>query len=129
LTDPIRIVIPMATPSLNETQRMHWGRRSREGKQWLAMVALLCRDVPRATGRRHVTIERFGVRELDKDNAYGGAKVLVDCLKKLGIIINDDAANLDLEVVQRRCKWGESRTEIAITDHPSFSCMFPDRAK
>jgi hypothetical protein len=110
----IRIVVQMPTPSLNETQRMHHFAYARLGKKWqmaLALLALVQRAT-KATGKRRLVIERRAKRELDKDNAYGGAKLVIDALKKLGLILDDDAANLDLEVTQAKCGKGEKPCTI-----------------
>jgi Holliday junction resolvase RusA-like endonuclease len=118
MTDSIRIVIPTPLPSLNETQRMHRMAYHRLGKQWALAIKMLAPKLEPATGKRRVVIERRSTRELDKDNAYGGAKVVVDALKKLGLILDDNSANLDLEVVQSKCGASERASTIITIDCP-----------
>jgi hypothetical protein len=134
VTNPIRIVLPMVTPSLNETQRMHWAKRRKLARAWAWDFTVWMRVLDHATwiaaGRRRVAIERVGAKLLDKDNLVGGVKIPVDAMNRLGIIRDDSPEWLELEVTQRKAAKGEKpHTEITITDHPSFSCMFPDRAK
>lgn len=109
----------MATPSLNETQRMHWAKRRRLGRVWyLFLLAAFGRmEQSFAPGKKRVVIDRRGRRMLDKDNAYGGCKLVVDALKSLRAIDDDDAANLDLEVVQTKLAKGETpHTVVTIED-------------
>jgi hypothetical protein len=116
MVDPIRIVLPIATPSLNETHRMHWAKRSRLSKQ-LSLMILASGRHEKATGRRRLVITRKGKRALDKDNAYGGCKMLIDELKRAGLIVDDDAANVELEVRQERLAKGERpHTVVEIAD-------------
>ena len=50
MTDPIRIVVPLATPSLNQTQRMHWAKRRELATAWgLLMLRSLGSKPPPAT--------------------------------------------------------------------------------
>ncbi len=113
----------MATPSLNQTQRMHWAKRKRLATQIATrIIVVACQQgiaiaEHRADGKRKVTIERRGRKMLDADNAWGGCKILIDELKKFGLIVDDNAANLDLEVTQSRLGKGETpHTIITIED-------------
>lgn len=66
--------------------------------------------------RARVRIKRYGYRILDADNATGGCKPLIDCLKEAGLIENDSPEYIDLEVVQQLVmRREEERTEIQIT--------------
>lgn len=112
-----RIVLPIATPSLNKLLGMHPMARHRLGKKLAIVVALCGRGTPKATGKRYLTIERHGKRELDKDNAYGGCKPLIDAIKRCGLIIDDNPANVELEVVQVKLAKGEKpHTVITLAD-------------
>ena len=96
---------------------MHYGARHRLGKKLAIVVALFARGTPRATGKRHLTIERHGKRELDTDNAYGGCKPLIDAIKRCGLIIDDNPKHCELEVVQVKLAKGEKpHTVIMLAD-------------
>ncbi len=125
----IRIVIPIATPSLNQTQRMHWAKRKRLAQQLALYILATKATVTAATGKRKLTVERRGKRLLDKDNAYGGVKILVDQLKKFGLILDDDAATLDLEVVQAKVKSGEKPCTILTLEDLPVSQLSPSAAQ
>jgi len=115
----IRMVIPMASPSLNQTQRMHWAELRKLAKTWQVHIFVRAFEVRAepASSKRRVVIERRGKRQLDKDNAYGGCKIIVDALKKEGLIVDDDSQNLDLEVTQAKLSKGDKPcTVITITD-------------
>ena len=112
-----RIVLPIETPSNNKLLGMHPMARHRLSKKLAIVVALCGRGTPKATGKRYLTIERHGKRELDKDNAYGGCKPLIDAIKRCGLIIDDNPANVELEVVQVKLAKGEKpHTVIVLAD-------------
>ena len=51
--------------------------------------------------RAHVCITAFTVRPRDADNLAGGCKALIDAIKKLKLISDDDPYSIELEVRQR----------------------------
>ncbi len=119
----IELVLPEATPSLNVWQRMHWAVRKREQHKWAMIVygALLIagwsRISARAFGKRRLTIERFGVRALDPDNACGGAKPVIDELRHLGLLLDDTPEMVELVVRSGKKKRGEDpHTRITLED-------------
>lgn len=112
----MRWTVPIATPSLNETHRMHWAKRAKVSDTWGLAIALQTRGMARATGKRRLTIERRGVRMLDKDNAYGGCKIVIDNIKRLGLIVDDNPANLDLEVRQAKLEKGERPNTVFVLE-------------
>jgi hypothetical protein len=85
--------IPESTPSLNVTQRLHWVKRHqlREKWQWLVKAGQLdARVYPKEPlSKARITIERWGPRAIDFDNAVGGGKLLVDCLVRGGFLVDD----------------------------------------
>ncbi len=92
-----------ATPSNNQLLRMHWRDRGRMSRALCLEVWAL--SVNRgwlypAPDRVRVDITRVGVKLLDHDNLYGGAKLLIDCLTKNGLIADDGAGFIDLTVDQ-----------------------------
>lgn len=104
----IRIVVDMPTPSLNETQRMHWAKLRRLYQKWQLHVfarAFEARAEP-ASGKRRVIIERRGKRYLDEDNLFGGCKIVIDALKNEGLLVDDNAENMELKVVQTKPEKG-----------------------
>lgn len=113
------ITIPYPTPSNNELMRMHYHRRRRLRSELVAIASAGRRaaGILRALSgeRRRVTITRFGVRTLDRDNLYGGAKLLVDALCDAGAIWDDDDEHLDLVVTQQLTEKRSARTDVRIT--------------
>lgn len=110
-----KIDIPRVTPSLNQWQRLHWRRRSalrrRFGEDLL--VAMQARRrlerhrlarLKKTESPLRVTIVRHGKRLLDPDNLVGGAKPLIDAMRDLGLIVDDDPAHLELTVKQQKAK-------------------------
>ena len=51
----------------------------------------------RATGKRKLTVVRFGSRKLDPSNLIGGLKGLIDCLVNYGLLVDDDEDHLELD--------------------------------
>lgn len=115
----ITVVIGEATPSLNETLRMHWARRRAMATQWSFALAIgfSAADASKANGKRKLTIERRGRRLLDEDNLAGGCKFVIDAVKKLGYLVDDDPAWLELVVTQSTIKRADSpHTVLTLCD-------------
>jgi hypothetical protein len=103
------INLPFATMSLNQTQGQHWSwvRREKEKIAWSLRSALNRQaQIPVATGKRRVSIERTGRGRLDRDNLIGGFKALIDAIKAERLIVDDDDTHLELialpQVVSRK---------------------------
>lgn len=111
------IIIPDVPPSLNVWQRMHWRKRGRLTRRFGdLLVACGARDVPEATGqKRKVSIIEYRKRMLDKDNLYGGVKPLVDAIKRLGLVVDDNEAWCELVVEQARAL-GVPQTVIKVEE-------------
>jgi hypothetical protein len=99
--------LPLAVPSRNELDKMHWSKRHRlrADLQWLVRAAwteqkiqIYCMDPGK------VTIERYAPRMLDPSNMVGGCKQLVDALVSEGFFVNDTAAHLTETYMQHKSK-------------------------
>lgn len=90
--------IPEATPSLNKYAFSHWRVQYRDKQRWEMLLLVASREVgaTKATGKRCVKIERHGRRMLDVDNLYGGVKPVLDGMRKLHLILDDDHTMLEL---------------------------------
>lgn len=118
-TSVIVLHIPEASPSLNEFFHSHWRVEANSKKKWLKMMttaAILARAT-KANGKRRVTIDRFGKRVLDQDNFLGGLKGCIDNLRKLELLVDDDAAHMELACRQcKLAKGDEPHTIITLQD-------------
>ena len=108
--------LPWATPSNNQLLRMHWSvRRRMLTEMRVAVLALILRSAtewPRPPGRKvAVTITRVSPRQLDRDNLYGGAKVLLDAMTQLGLIRDDSEQWVKVNIGQRR---GDACTKVRL---------------
>jgi len=66
-------------------------------------------------GRPHLCITSFALRLTDEDNLKGGCKALIDCLRTLNLIDNDDPKSLELTVKQIKVRHRhEERTIVRI---------------
>lgn len=92
------LTIPRACPSQNKHQWAHWAIIRKEKAEWMTLIrtAYGFPDIPRATGRRKLTIERWGWKILDEMNLIGGAKGIVDNLVQLGLLVDDKPSMLEL---------------------------------
>jgi hypothetical protein len=96
------LFVPRLTPSLNTWQRVHWRQRTRDrrtfGWELAAVRPKAWPDPPPVCV--HVALVRCGGKLLDRDNLYGGVKVLVDALKDARLIRDDTDEAIRLEVSQ-----------------------------
>jgi len=125
----ITLDLPMAVPSLNAMNKMHWAKRNRlRGQwQWLVKAAVLndrirVRVIPVAK----ITIERYGPKKLDNDNFVGGAKQLVDSLVREGFLVDDSPDHLVAQYIQHISK--TARTIVHIEDVHGACSQIPARS-
>ena len=76
------------------------------------MIGAAGRPSAKATGKAQLLIQVHRSRFQDKDNMYGSVKPIVDAIKKLGWIVDDDNKHLDLKVEEIKSKRKDQRTEI-----------------
>lgn len=104
--------IEKPSPSQNEFAFSHWRKAKASKDAWKILIrgAAGFLDVPRAHGRRRLTIERHAKGILDEQNLIGGAKGIIDDLVQLGLLVDDKPACLELaKPVQERLQRGERR--------------------
>jgi hypothetical protein len=114
------LTIPVLTPSLNVMLGQHWAARSKHNDSyiWHLKVALGKEEgwETKVGEVREIEIVSFRTRVVDHDNFIGGTKGLIDAMKKVGLIWQDDKKHLiwrglvQIKVPHRN----ECRTEIAI---------------
>ena len=87
-----RIKINAATPSQNTREGKHWGTKTREKSWWWWLIRACPHflEIPKATRKRRLTIERHA-RTVPQDpaNVIGGTKGIVDDLVQLGLFVDD----------------------------------------
>jgi hypothetical protein len=104
-------------PSLNRLLRMHWAARLRLGRQVKQLVGLerLAQGLPKAGGRRRVSVlvEVAGPGGLPDPD--GTLKLLLDALVACGLLIDDSARWC--ECAPPAVRRGEAtRTVVALED-------------
>lgn len=103
--------------SLNKMLRWHWSTRDRHLEQWEWVIRAALKGPPkRAEGKRLVKIFSYRKNILDHDNFVGGAKPVLDALRNLGLIKNDDPAHVDVSYHQIPVRGDKARTEIHIEE-------------
>lgn len=100
---------------LNALLRMHWAKRGRVLRSEADLVAVAVRqvDVPRATGRRRVSL-RFESPRTPAD-ADGRLKGLLDALTACGALVDDGPGWLELGTVES-VRGPARRTTICLED-------------
>ena len=113
---PLKIILPLLTPSQNVYDRMHFIEQWRLGisYQWELKAVGADDDKFRVKWeeKRKVTFVSYRSRLMDKGNLIGGMKQLLDALEKLGLIFFDSPAFLEDGYFQFIGK--PQRTEIII---------------
>jgi hypothetical protein len=122
----ITFTIPIVTPSQNEWDQWHWGKK----KKWKEQCYLLLKNQIQLVQHSHFlpkdcnntkedgikvsfTIVRFGHHKLDHGNLVGGCKGLVDTMVSLNLLADDSPKWVDehySQSVDRKNK----RTEITL---------------
>jgi Holliday junction resolvase RusA-like endonuclease len=99
LTQPI--------PSLNVTLKEHWAVKKKrrdsyeETLKWLYVQGeKATKEYLRASIKKRVRIHSQRARKLDYDNLVGGAKTLIDALKRAGMIVDDSPEWLEVTYTQ-----------------------------
>jgi len=102
----VTFVIPrQPPPSLNAMQRMHWAQRMEIKDTWAEEIAVAAKEAGKPQFKRAEVRLRLYYRthrRRDADNAIGGAgKVILDALRKAGVIRDDhtDAIRLPEPVI------------------------------
>ena len=111
--------LPGATPSLNEIHGHHWFwiAKGKTSLGWSLVSALnKIPKIPKATGKRRLTIVRYGKGRLDRDNLVGGCKWLVDAIKERGLILDDCEKSCELVVSQVVSRKVAAHTEVTIEE-------------
>ena len=90
------------TPSNNQLLRMHWAeyRKAKIALGWEVKALTASSDWLLPMERVTVDIVRIGKELLDRDNLFGGAKLLIDSLVDCSLIRDDDEEHIDLTVRQ-----------------------------
>lgn len=113
----LHVVILEPVHSINEILRWHWAKR-RKVQDTYRMAIHAAMDgvrVPRFKPTKcKVEVASYRKRLLDFDNLVGGTKLIVDALRKLGIVYRDSPKWLDLGVRQE-IDGKHPRTEIFIS--------------
>jgi len=111
----MKIVIDLPIISGNKLLRMHWAKRAKIQKDYYSAIYVVIPIYlhPPKQRKRKVIITSYRKRLLDKDNLYAGAKLLVDALKKAGLIWDDSPKWINLEVKQA-VDGKNPRTEVVI---------------
>lgn len=116
-----------ASPSNNTIRGMHPHAYKKDRWNWrCAILAQLGAAPVKPIESSFLWIRRYSQGELDWDNAYGGLKIVLDCLVQaskrnpdgLGLIVDDSPKHMPQPpyVEQLKAKRNEGKTEIFVFD-------------
>ena len=115
-----KITIPVIVPSVNETNKLHWGARDRLKRSFVAHIRGAIHDMDMKINKlekpkkRRVRIYSFRKKVMARDHSWASHKQMIDALKELGLIWDDSEKYIDLRVFQ--LEHPEVKTEIFIED-------------
>lgn len=115
--------LPVEIPSANALKRaLYGGNRgaySSVRREFAYAVAFKCRQIPKATGPRSVTITRLIAkrgRQYDQDNLVAGAKGLMDELVAHGLLLGDAPHQVTVTYQQERGGGPAGATRVVIEE-------------
>ena len=132
----ITFTLPFAYDLLNVTLRQNRWTATRAKNDMMRQVMAVANNLrpPQPFHKARVKIERHSVGVPDTDGAIGGVKRLLDVLttpkqqnsktgrisvrnkRGLGFVVDDDPLHITLSVQCVKCKRGEQKTVVTITE-------------
>ena len=109
-----KIICSRAVPSKNKFIGRFWGLKDRDTKHWERDIWANCNGkVPKFKGKVRVKVTSYRFRLIDPGNLW--IIGLVDALKRLEVIEDDDAEHIELPApVQLKCDSKSARTVIEL---------------
>lgn len=105
-------------PSNNQLLRMHWRRRKQLLDAWIFHVKTQAQELnlpaERPAWRMRVQANFLVYRLMDDDNAEARFKLIGDALVKAGLLLDDNSAALQLEVLQSKVARNDQKTVLRI---------------
>lgn len=106
------------TPSINVSYGHHWSKKHALKARWRMLVtaarlAAKIYDKPRYP-KAKVTIERYGPKVLDADNARAGMKILMDQLVQQGLLLDDNPNVIGEPIVRQIVSRTERKTIVTV---------------
>lgn len=109
----ITLTIPMKIESLNKVLRWHWATRGRVKRQWKDYLTIVGhRKVDGHTPFHRIEILSRRKKLVDEDNL--SPKILIDAIKELGWIVDDNPNEITTKVEQEKCKAADECTVIGL---------------
>lgn len=117
--------IPQEVQSLN-ARKVNGGTRAQQARyredretwEWWMRDARLRHKIPRATGKRRLTLTRLygkGQRELDADN-LAGMKMITDSVVREGLLVDDKPKHAEVHYRQERAADGVSALRVRVEE-------------
>lgn len=111
------ITIPGFTPvRVNEWRGRHWSVRAKLNLGQQELIGHYGRDVPKATGQRRIALTVWGYPRGRKPDRDAFDKDMLDSLKRLGLITDDDERGLEGRMSVEIIRSKQRKTVIELED-------------
>ena len=108
--------LPRIPVAHNKVLRQHWAVRRKDGQAWRALVRSVCGlqhyDPSELDEKITLEITVCRVRLQDPDNSVASLKPVIDALRRLGWLKDDNEDYLRLVTAQEKCRKDEECTRI-----------------
>ena len=91
-------------------------RQRKETAMWVTKDAMLEANIKQMCGKVHVEYMFYNNRNVDVDNLIFGMKATLDGIVNAGLIIDDSPSYVKITGDFEKCKKGEQKTVITISD-------------
>ena len=106
------VVIHRRVPSQNRNQYRHWSHYAKERDAWFVLLRAQLSPRQAVSEVVRIAIRSYRLRLVDFGNLVGGAKIIPDCLQRLGYIVDDSPKWFHCDYQQFQVPRAEERTEI-----------------
>ena len=109
---PPLVVVRRRLPTQNRSQYAHWSRYTRERDAWFILLRAQLPPREPVAVPVALAIRSYRLRLCDYANLVGGAKIIPDCLVRLGYLKDDAPTWFRCHYEQHQVPRTEERTEI-----------------
>lgn len=113
---PQLVVVRRRLPSQNRSQYAHWSRYTKERDAWFVLLRAQLPPRHPVVEPIALAIRSYRMRLCDYANLVGGAKIIPDCLVRLGYLKDDAPQWFKCSYEQIQVPKADERTEIEFVE-------------
>lgn len=110
------IVLPKPTRTLNVLLNQHRWARTADKREWDKLLAEVVAKREPKQQRMWIEIDRYASRVADNDNLAGGAKPLMDAIRRHGLIYDDSPQWIEAHYAQHKSTRLEAHTVVRLKE-------------